>query len=165
MHSTPIGGHSGINTTYHRVKKLFPRKGMKSHVESFVKQCSVCQQAKHSLAHPAGLLRPLPIPLATWQDISMDFIEGLPKSDGFNAILVVVDRFTKLHGRPKSIVSDRDPVFVSHFWQELFHLYDVKLNLSTAYHPQTDGQTKRVNQSLEMYLRCSMHDSPHQWKK
>ncbi|WVZ78975.1 hypothetical protein U9M48_026610 [Paspalum notatum var. saurae] len=191
LHSTPIGGHSGINTTYYRVKKLFAWKGLKSHVESFVKQCSVCQQAKHSLTHPAGLLQPLPIPNGAWQDISMDFIEGLPKSEGFNAILVVVDRFTKfahfiaikhpytaqviarcildnvvrLHGLPKSIVSDRDPVFVSHFWQELFRLYDAKLNLSTAYHPQTDGQTERVNQSLKMYLRCAVHNSPHSWKK
>ncbi|WVZ78969.1 hypothetical protein U9M48_026604 [Paspalum notatum var. saurae] len=184
LHSTPIGGHSGINTTYYRVKKLFAWKGLKSHVESFVKQCSVCQQAKHSTTHPAGLLQPLPIPNGAWQDISMDFIEGLPKSEGFNAILVVVDRFTKfahfiaikhpytaqviarcildnvvrLHGLPKSIVSDRDPVFVSHFWQELFRLYDAKLNLSTAYHPQTDGQTERVNQSLKMYLRLYGHE-------
>ncbi|WVZ63910.1 LOW QUALITY PROTEIN: hypothetical protein U9M48_013504 [Paspalum notatum var. saurae] len=178
MHSTPIGSHSGINTTYYRVKKLFAWKGLKL-------------QAKHNMHRPAGLLQPLPIPVAAWQDLSMDFIEGLPKSKGFNAILVVVDRFTKfahflpikhpytaqsiarcildnivkLHGLPKSIVSDRDPIFVSNFWQELFRLYDVKLNLSIAYHPQTNGQTERVNQSLEMYLRCAVHDNPHHWKR
>ncbi|WVZ56374.1 hypothetical protein U9M48_006918 [Paspalum notatum var. saurae] len=128
---------------------------------------------------------------AAWQDISMDFIKGLPSSDGYNVILVVMDRFTKcahfiaikhpytaqsiariildqvirLHGFPKTIVSDRDPVFLSSFWKELFRLYDVKLQMSTAYHPQTDGQTERVNQCLEMYLRCVIHDTPKQWKK
>ncbi|WVZ63441.1 hypothetical protein U9M48_013075, partial [Paspalum notatum var. saurae] len=191
FHSTPIGGHSGINTTYYKVKNLFAWKGMKTQVEEFIKQCSVCQQAKHSLHHPFGLLQPLPIPSAAWHDISIDFIEGLPKSEGYNCILVVVDRLTKfahfiaikhpytamgiaqiildnvirLHGFPKSIVSDRDTIFLSHFWQELFRLYEVKLHMSTAYHPQMDGQTERVNQSLEMYLRCAIHDRPQQWKQ
>ena len=145
---------------------------MKRDVEEFVKQCQVCQQAKHELTHPAGLLQPLPIPQGAWKDWSMDFIEGLPTSDGSNAILVVVDRFTKyghflpikhpftaqaiakvvldnavkLHGFPKSIVSDRDRVFTSNFWRALFSLVDTKLLMSSAYHPQTDGQTERVNQ-------------------
>ena len=108
----------------------------------------------------------------------MDFIEGLPKSDGCNVILVVVDRLTKyahfipvkhpytastiaqafldnvvkLHGLPNSIVSDKDTVFVSHFWTQLFKLYKINLTLSIAYHPQTDGQMERVNQCLEMFL-------------
>jgi len=112
----------------------------------------------------------------------MDFIEGLPKSEGYSVILVVVDRLTKcahflplkhpytastvaqvfmdrvvtLHGLPHSIVTDRDTVFLSHFWKELFKLYKVNLHLSTAYHPQTDVQTERVNQCLEMFLRCSV---------
>ena len=120
----------------------------------------------------------------------MDFIEDLPKSDGYSVILVVVDRLTKyahfipvkhpytastiaqafldnvvkLHGLPNSIVSDRDTVFVSHFWTQLFKLYKVNLTLSTAYHPETDGQTERVNQCLEMFLRCSVQDSPKTWK-
>lgn len=121
-------------------------------VESFIKQCEVCQHAKHSLNHPMGLLQPLPIPEGVWRDISMDFNEGLPKSEGYSVILVVVDRLTKfahfipikhpypahtiaqafmdnavkLHGLPHSIVSDRDTIFVSHFWKELFKLYKVK---------------------------------------
>lgn len=120
----------------------------------------------------------------------MDFIEGLPKSEGYSVILVVVDRLTKyahfipikhpytaatiaqifldnivkLHGLPASIVTDRDTIFVSQFWKALFKLYKVDLQLSISYHPQTDGQLERVNQCLEMYLRCAVHDSPKSWK-
>ena len=111
--------------------------------------------------HAQGLLQPLPILAGAWQNISLDFIEGLPKSDGYDVILVVVDRFTKyahfiplkhpytaisvarllfdtvvkLHGLPHSMVSDRDKVFTSHVWKELFKLLGVQLQLSTAYHP------------------------------
>jgi hypothetical protein len=120
----------------------------------------------------------------------MDFIEGLPLSEGSNVILVVVDRFTKyahflllrhpftaqtvaklvldsvikLHGFPKSIVSDRDKVFTSTLWRELFTKAQITVLMSSSYHPQTDGQTERVNQCLEMYLRCAIHSSPKQWK-
>jgi hypothetical protein len=190
FHSSPIGGHSSVNATYHKIKKLFYWKGMKQDVEESIKQCAVCQQAKHEHTHPAGLLQPLPIPAGAWQDISLDFIEGLPVSGNSNAILVVVDRFTKfahflpikhpftahqiahllldsvvkLHGLPKSIVSDRDRIFMSAIWQELFTSLGTKLLHSTSYHPQTDGQTERVNQCLEMFLHCSVHHSPKQWK-
>lgn len=161
FHSSPIGGHSGMQATYQRVKKLFCWKGLKTSVEDFVKQCATCQQAKHANTLPSGLLQPLPIPAGAWQDISMDFIEGLPKSDGFSVILVVVDRFTKyahfipikhpfttqniaqsmfdnvikLHGVPNTIVSDRDNIFTSHFWRELFKLMGTQLMLRSAYHP------------------------------
>ena len=163
---------------------------MKGDVENYIKQCTTCQKAKHSLQHPMGLLQPLLVPEGIWQDLTMDFIEGLPKSEGYNMILVVVDRLTKYahfmairhpytaatvaqtfldnvvkhHGFPTSIVSDRDTIFVSNFWKQLFTLYKVELKLSTAYHPQTDGQSERVNQCLEMYLRCVVHDSPSKWK-
>ena len=160
-------------------------------MEEWVKQCQVCQQAKHENIHPAGLLQPLPIPTRPWSDITMDFIDGLPKSDGFEVILVVVDRLTKyshfiplkhpytargvatavldnvvkLHGVPSSIVSDRDRVFTSSFWKQLFRAVGTKLSYSTAYHPQTDGQSERVNQCLEQYLRCAAHDTPKQWRQ
>jgi transposase InsO family protein len=75
-----------------------------------------------------------------------------------------MDHVVKLHGLLASIISDRDTIFVSHFWRKLFKLYKVNLQLSTAYHPQTDGQSKRVNQCLETYLRCAVQDSPKSWK-
>jgi len=190
MHASPVGGHSGQKATFPRVSNMFAWKGLKRDVVNFVQQCGVCQQAKHTHTHPAGLLQPLPIPEGVWRDISLDFVEGLPKVDGYSVILVVVDRFTKyahfmalkhpytalsvakvlydqvikLHGMPQSMISDRDKVFTSTVWTELFKMEGVQLKYSTAYHPQTDDQTERVNQCLEMYLRCAVSQSPRQWK-
>jgi hypothetical protein len=94
FHSSAVGGHSGANATYQRMKRLFAWPGLKAQITDFVHQCDVCQHSKHSTAAPAGLLQPLPVPTGPWKDITMDFIEGLPLSDGYNSILVVVDRFT-----------------------------------------------------------------------
>lgn len=138
-----------------------------------------------------GLLQPLPAPQGVWEDISLDFIIGLPSFQNHTVILVVVDRFLKaahlgmlptnftaakvaelfaqliyrMHGMPKSIMSDRDPIFLSKFWKELFQLNGTKLRMSTAYHPQTDGQTEVVNKALQQYLRCFAHQQPHTWGK
>lgn len=191
LHDSAIGGHSGIQATYHRVKKLFFWSGLKMAIENFIKQCLACQQAKHTNLKPAGFLQPLPVPQDSWQDLTMDFIEGLPKSKGYDVIMVIVDRLTKyahfvplkhpfsaaqmarafleqvvrLHGVSCSIVSDRDKIFTSTFWKELFAAVETRLLYSTAYHPQTNGQSERVNQCLEMYLRCAVHDCPHHRKK
>jgi hypothetical protein len=190
LHYCAIGGHLGINATYFRLKKLFHWKGSKQDVEDYVRHCAICQEAKHLNTVPTGLLEPLPILQGAWQDISMDFIEGLPKSEGYTVILVIVDRFTKyahfvpikhpftartiakavydnvvkLHGLPKTIVLDRDKVFTSNVWKELFSMTGTQVILSSAYHPQTDVQTERVNQCLEMYLRCVVHNDPKHWK-
>jgi len=143
---------------------------MKRTVTDFVTACHVCQQSKYLASSPQGLLQPLPIPAIVWKKISMDFIIRLPKSNGFDAILVVVDRLSKyghfiplkhlystksvvdifvkevvrLHGTPTSIVSDRDPLFMSLFRKELFTLQGTNLNMSTAYHPESDGHVKEV---------------------
>lgn len=191
LHSSAIGGHSGFLVTPSRIKKLFTWKGMKARVKDFVVACSMCLQAKPDKAHYSGLLSPLPVPAAAWQVISMDFIKGLPRSGNADCIMVVVDKFSKfahfvpllhpytapkvaqafldhifrLHGMPTHIISDKDPVFTSTFWKELFQLAQTTLCMSSAYHPQSDGQTKCVNQCLETYLRCFVHSCPRQWLK
>lgn len=189
LHNSGLGGHSGSLVTYQKVKQLFHWPNMRKDIENFVQQCSVCQQAKTEHCKLPGLLKPLPIPPEAWHIVSLDFIEGLPSSYHFDTILVVIDKLTKyghfiplkhpysansiarlfldnvyrLHGLPKVIISDRDKVFTSTFWQQLFKLADTTLNLSSSYHPQTNGQTERLNQCLETYLRCLVHANPHKW--
>lgn len=140
---------------------------------------------------PAGLLQPLCIPFGLWVMATMDFINGLPPSRHYNCILVVVDKFSKyahfiplkhpytaskvvelfvdtiyrLHGMPKALVSDRDPVFTSQFWHAVFKSTGTELRMSTGHHPETDGQAERVNQSIECYLRCFIGAHPQQWSK
>ena len=141
--------------------------------------------------HSLGLLRLLPIPQGSWTNISIDFIEGLPLSQGKSVIFVVVDRLTKyghflalahpfttitvatlffeqifrLHGLPQTIVSNRDNVFISSFWIKLFKLQGTTLACSSAYHPQTDGQTEALNKCLEGYLRRFVGIKPRAWIK
>lgn len=95
MHASGLGGHSGITATYNRIKNLFYWPGMKKDVYQYVSACDICQQAKPEHCKSPGKLQPLPIPEQAWSTISMDFIEGLPKSEGFDTILVVVDKFSK----------------------------------------------------------------------
>ncbi|XP_065636169.1 uncharacterized protein LOC136070305 [Quercus suber] len=186
---SPLGGHSGYLKTFHRAKRDWFRWGMKQDLKDYIKCCDICQRIKHETSRPAGLLQPLAIPHTPWTSISMDFVEGLPKSQKQEVVLVVVDRLTKfvhfiplsypyttakvaslfmqhifkLHGMPTSIVSDRDPIFTSKFWEELFRLQGVELAMSSAYHPQSDGQTEVVNKSLEQFLRAFAGDKPKQW--
>lgn len=190
LHDSPVGGHSGAFVTYQKVKQLFVWTRMKMMIKEFVAACQVCQQAKSERVKYPGLLQPLPVPKFAWQVITMNFIEGLQVSHSYNCIMVIVDKFSKyahflplshpftaykvamlfmehifkLHGLPESIVSDRDKVFTSTLWKELFRLAGTTLQMSCAYHPQTDGQTERVNQCMEGYLRCFVHSCPNKWK-
>ncbi|GAU12466.1 hypothetical protein TSUD_229990, partial [Trifolium subterraneum] len=189
FHATSQGGHSGFYKTYRRIAANVYWSGMKGTIQEFVRSCDICQRQKYMATAPGGLLQPLPIPEQVWDDISMDFITGLPKSRGYEAILVVVDRLSKyshfiplkhpytarsiaevfckeivrLHGVLVSIVSDRDPIFVSGFWKELFRMQGTQLKMSSAYHPESDGQTEVVNRCLETYLRCFVADQPKTW--
>ena len=184
-HDSPLAGHYGNAKTIELVTRNYWWPGLRRMVRKYISGCDVCKRAKASRHKPYGLLQPLPIPMAPWQDISMDFLTDLPPSDGFDSVFVVKDRFTKmahfipcskaidaeataklfksevfrLHGLPKSIVSDRGPQFVSHFWRRLYECLGVKINLSSAHHPETDGSTEVVNQVIEQYLRiyCSYH--------
>ncbi|GKE40572.1 putative mitochondrial protein, partial [Tanacetum coccineum] len=132
-----IGGHSGAHVTMKKLGSLFYWKGLKKMVKQMIRDCDVCQRQKPDLNAYPGLIQPLPILERIWKEISMDFIEKLPTSHGQSVILV-------LHGLPESIVSNRDKVFLSNFWKALFAELKVKPKLSTAYHPQTDGQTEVV---------------------
>lgn len=164
---------------------------MKNDVAEYIARCMECQKVKVEHRHPAGLLQPLPIPEWKWDVVTIDFITKLPKTPKqHDAIMVVVDKLTKaahlipiktthkaaniadiymkevarLHGVPKAIVSDRDPKFASNFWKGLFKGFGTNLNMSTAYHPQTDGQTERVNQVIEDMLRMYVMDQPSKWE-
>ncbi|GKA86442.1 retrotransposon-related protein [Tanacetum coccineum] len=181
-HDEPMGGHSGVEASYKRLKVVFYWKGMKKSVREHVRVCTIYQCHKPDLAPYPGLLQPLPIPTKIWIDISMDFIEGLPSSHfidrlskyghfiplshPFKAVQIAqvfLDTVYKLHGLPKTITSDRDKIFISTFWKELFKKLGISLQLSTAYHPQTDGQTEVVNRCLECYLRCMTSEQPKEW--
>ena len=153
---------------YIAVRENFYWPNMKKEVEDYVKTCKTCQTSKATNQRKAGLLKPLPVPVAAWEHISMDFVIKLPKTArGFTAIMVVVDRLSKqaylvptcdeatssqtaqkflerifpLHGMPLSIVSDRDSKFTAEFWSELMRLVGTSLNMSSARHPESDGQT------------------------
>ncbi|OMO55704.1 reverse transcriptase [Corchorus capsularis] len=191
FHSTLTGGHAGISRTLVRLSASFWWNNMRKSVKEFVSTCKVCQEVKYLTSKPQGLLEPLPIPSQAWQDIAMDFITHLPISHGKVTIWVIVDRFSKyahflalpagvtaphlaaifaqeivkLHGIPRSIVSDRDPLFVSKFWNELFKLQGTQLPMSSAYHPQTDGQSEVLNRCLETYLRAFVSENPKQWTR
>lgn len=178
-----------MQATYSRIVRLFAWPKLKLSVKRFVAGCATCKQAKPEHVKYPGLLQPLPVPEQAWEMVTLDFVEGLPMSRGYNSILVVVDKLTryahfialrhpfsalqvakaymdnvfKLHGPPDRMVSDRDRIFTSRVWQELAKLTRTTLNISSARHPQTDGTTERVNQCMELYLRCFVHNCPSKW--
>ncbi|CAA0826204.1 Unknown protein, partial [Striga hermonthica] len=190
FHDSKFGGYSGVLRTWMRIASTFYWPGLRGDVRDYVGRCDECQRTKADVHRPGGLLQPLPVPARIWEDITMDFIEGLPLSNGFNGVMVVVDRLTKyahfiplthpytaksiaklfveyvmtLHGLPRSIVSDRDRIFMSSFWSEFFKLQGTELSMSSTYHPQTDGQTEVTNRTLEQYLRCYVHQFPKRWE-
>nr|CAH66048.1 OSIGBa0131F24.2 [Oryza sativa] len=191
-HETLYSIHPGSTKMYQDLKQQFWWASIRREIAEYVALCDVCQRVKAEHQKPAGLLQPLKIPEWKWEEIGMDFITGLPRtSAGHDSIWVVVDRLTKvahfipvkttytgnklaelymarvvcLHGVPKKIVSDRGSQFTSKFWQKLQVEMGTRLNFSTAYHPQTDGQMERVNQILEDMLRACVLDFGGSWDK
>ncbi|WVZ68074.1 LOW QUALITY PROTEIN: hypothetical protein U9M48_017064 [Paspalum notatum var. saurae] len=190
-HETAYSIHPGSEKMYQDLKQKFWWYGMKREVAEYLCVTFV-ERVKAEHQKPAGLLQPLKIPEWKWEEIGMDFIVGLPRTQsGFDSIWVVVDRLTKvahfipvkttysgaklaelymsrivcLHGVPKKIVSDRGTQFTSHFWKRLHESMGTKLNFSSAYHPQTDGQTERTNQILEDMLRACAIQYGTSWDK
>lgn len=182
-------GHAGRDRSIALVTRRFFWPTLRRDVARFVAHCRVCNLAKGNATN-AGLYRPLPVPSQPWSAISMDFVLGLRRTQrGNDSIYVVVDRFSKmahfipckctvdalnvgnlffrevfrLHGLPSSIVSDRDTRFLSHFWRSLWRLSHTELHFSSAYHPQTDGQTEVVNRSLGNLLRCLVGENIKSW--
>lgn len=181
-------GHSGFAKTYDRLSQNFHTSNMSRTVKSYVDGCRTCQASKNRDKR-TGLLHPLEIPSQPCDDICMDFVNGLPKHAEFDAILTMTDKFSKLvtlipcqtsdsaektaervlrhyytrFGLPMRIVSDRDVRFTSRFWQELFRRLKVPLLMSTAHAPQTDGASKRTNQSMEVMLRCIIGYQNRDW--
>jgi hypothetical protein len=159
---------------------------MKQDIVEYIAKCLECQQVKVEHKHPTGLLQPLQIPEWKWETISMDFITGFPRTvRKHDAIMVVVDKLSKethfipikstfkaidvanifmkeifrLHGLPKTIISDRDAKFTSSFWKSLFVGLGTQLAFSMTYHPQTDGQTERVNKSARGHVEDACYAS------
>jgi hypothetical protein len=184
-HDSKTAGHLGQEKTMELITREYYWPGMRKFVNEYIRTCETCARNKTSRRQRHGQLHPLPIPEGPWQSVSMDFIVELPPSQGYDTIYVCVDRFTKMahfcptttkisaegtadlylrhvfknHGIPRDIVSDRGPQFVSKFTRALLDLCDIQGNRSTAFHPESDGQTERVNQTLEQYLRtyCGHH--------
>ncbi|MBW0573707.1 hypothetical protein O181_113422 [Austropuccinia psidii MF-1] len=191
-HDSPLAGHPGQEKTLKLIKRDFYWAGMNQIIKDYVSSCQQCSRNKNIHHKKFGLLKPLQIPSGPWNSLSMDFITQLPLSSNFDSILVVVDRFSKMaifiptystitaldlaqifinhvfskHGLPVSIVSDRGSLFVSSFWTQLCQQLKISRDLSTAFHPETDGQTERVNWILEQYfwMYVSYHqDDRHTW--
>jgi hypothetical protein len=179
MHNVTYVGHSGYQKNVAVVKSHYFWLGLKKEIMDYIAKCMECQKVKAEHRHLAGLLQPLPIPEWKWDVVTMDFIIGLPRtSKQHDFIMVVVDKLTKaahfiplktthraadvadiflkevarLHGIPKTIVSDRDLKFTSNFWKGLFKGFEMNMNFSTTYHPESDGQTERVNEVIEDML-------------
>ncbi|WOG89301.1 hypothetical protein DCAR_0208538 [Daucus carota subsp. sativus] len=189
-HNSPYAMHPGATKMYNTMKSHYWWSGMKRDVAEFTAKCLTCQQVKVEHQAPAGKLHPLSIPEWKWEKITMDFVTNLPKTrKGNDAIWIIVDRLTKsahflpirwgctldhlaqryvneivrLHGVPISIVSDRDPRFTSRFWKSLQEAMGTRLNFSTAFHPQTDGQSERTIQTLEEMLRACVIEFKGSW--
>ncbi|KAF1313356.1 Pol protein, partial [Globisporangium splendens] len=191
FHDAPASGHLGREKTFLQVSNVFWWPHQYKWVANYVRSCEQCQRVKPAGKNKAPL-HPLPIPQDCWKSVSMDFVFGFPEDKARNTgVVVFVDRLSKMvhvapvrkhvtaqetaclflehvfryHGLPESIVSDRDPRFTAAFWRELFRLLGTDLAMSTADHPETDGQTERVNRVVEDILRSIAVDHPRDWSR
>ncbi|XP_070406069.1 uncharacterized protein [Nothobranchius furzeri] len=190
-HASRFSCHPGVKRTMFVIQQRFWWPFMRHDVAEYVAACPVCARHKTSRTRPSGLLLPLPVPTRPWSHISLDFVSGLPVSEGNTTILTVVDRFSKMvhfiplsklptakmtaevllsqvfriHGFPADIVSDRGPQFISRFWKAFCSLLGSSVSLSSGYHPQSNGQAERLNQELGTGLRILAAECPSTWCK
>jgi transposase InsO family protein len=186
---SPDLGHKGAEKTQEFLVRYYSWSGVKKDVQDYCRSCKRCARMKPTNILPARLLQPLEVPEGPWKSVSADFITGLPPSHGFDSVLVVVDRFSKEvtfaptsktisskgtaelyrdyvwkhHGLLDSLVSDRGPQFASQLMVDLLKLLKIEKKMSTAYHPQTDGQTERVNHELSQYLHLFTAEKQDKW--
>ena len=192
-HDDPAAGHPGKAKTYEILSRYYYWPGIINDVKRFVKNCYGCRKSKNSRDKYHGALKPLPVPDRRWSHISIDFIVDLPVNrdlwgkDCIN-IMVIIDRLSKMvkcifmdgitakdaakafytyiwknHGLPNSIISDRGRTFVNYFWDQLTTRLGIKTDLSTAYHPETDGQTEILNSIFEQYLKTYVTFLQNDW--
>jgi len=190
-HDAQAAGHLGRARTLELVSRNFYWPGQRKYVHRYVDHCDTCHRIKPIRHAPFGLLKPLELPHRPWDTISTDFITALPTSNGKNALWVIIDCLTKMghfvacqdamnpkdladhflrqvirpHGLPSSIVSDRGSLFTSDFWKRVTEALGISRNLSTAFHPQTDGQTERANATLKQYLRAYCNYQQDDWER
>lgn len=188
-HDSRVAGHPGRMKTLELISRDYWWPQISRHVGVYTRTCETCLRNKVIRRRPIGLLNPLPVPSGRWERVSVDFIVELPDAHGYDAVMVVVDTVTKrphflpthttvsadgaarlyyqhvwkLHGLPLQWLHDRGSVFISEFMTELNRLLGIETRASTAYHPQTDGQTERVNQELEAYLRMFCNHHQNDW--
>jgi hypothetical protein len=188
-HDIPLAGHPGRSKTFDLLTRRYYWKTMRKQVDRYVRRCAECQKSRTSRHASFRVLRPLPVPEKPSEDISMDFVTGLPECEGYDAIWVEVDRLSKMrhfipcrttvdtwglaemfrkdvvrqHGLPKTIISDRGPQYAAVFWKMLCAGLGVDRRVSTAFHPQTDGHTERMNASMEQYLRIFTSHQQDDW--
>ncbi|GJV92985.1 putative nucleotidyltransferase, ribonuclease H [Tanacetum coccineum] len=191
-HKSKYSIHPGSDKMYQDLKKLYWWPNMKAEIATYVSKCLTCAKVKAEHQKPSGLLQQPEIPEWKWEKITMDFVSGLPRTpSGYDSIWVIVDRLTKSahflpmkktdsiekltqlylkeiickHGVPTSIISDRDSLFTSRFWKSLQEAMGTQLDMSTAYHPETDGQSERTIQTLEDMLRACVIDFGSSWDR
>nr|GEZ06802.1 reverse transcriptase domain-containing protein [Tanacetum cinerariifolium] len=162
-HKSKYSIHLGSDKMYQDLKKLYWWPNIKTDIATFVSKCLTCAKVKAEHQKPSGLLQQPKIPKWKWEKITMDFVSGLPRTpSGYDSIWVIVDRLTK-HGVHVSIISDRDSLFTSRFWETLQKALGTQLNLSTAYHLEMDGQSERMIQTLKDMLQECVIDFGNSW--
>ena len=190
-HDVPFAAHFGVDKTFAAVARRFWWPRMYRQVKRYVTSCPTCQRCKVEHQRPRGLLQPIPIPSEPWAEITMDFVTELPVSGGFDTVWTITDRLTKavhyvpvrstttasdltelflreihrLHGVPRVIISDRDKLFTSAVWMDFMKELQTSLHLTTAFHPEADGQSERTNRTMATMLRAFVSSHQKDWLK